>query len=135
MKKIIFLSFLMVSLFSCKISDDTPNFFYEAQPVVSVDLPESFQFGETHEITMTYIKPSGCHVYNNLLYEVDINQRDIAIVTVVFPDEECEEIAEEEEVTFNFKVNNTGTYTFRFWQGPDENGVDTYLVVEVPVEG
>ncbi|MEH6536939.1 MAG: hypothetical protein V7719_11130 [Psychroserpens sp.] len=134
MKKIIFLSFLVVSLFSCNISDDAPNFFYEAQPVVSVVIPDSFQLGETYEITLTYIKPSGCHVFNNLLYESDLNQRDIAVVTAVFPDQGCNEVPEEEEVNFNFKVNNTGSYIFRFWQGPDENGVDTYLVIEVPVE-
>ncbi|WP_298901045.1 hypothetical protein [uncultured Psychroserpens sp.] len=135
MKKIILLSFLMFSLFSCEISDDNPNFYYEALPVESVDMPETFQFGETYEILLTYIKPTDCHVYNNLFYESDLNQRDIAIVTAVFPDNGCTELNEEEEVSFNFKVTNTGIYTFRFWQGEDSSsGLDTYLIVEVPVE-
>ncbi|MCD2258183.1 hypothetical protein [Psychroserpens luteolus] len=135
MKKIFLLSFLMFSLFSCNISDDNnPNFYYEALPIESVVIPETFQFGETYEILLTYIKPTDCHVYNNLFYESDLNQRDIAIVTAVFPDNGCNDLNEEEEVSFNFKVTNTGTYTFRFWQGNDESGLDTYLIVEVPVE-
>ena len=134
MKKIILLSVLVLTLVSCNIRDNNPNFYYEALPVESVEIPDTFQLGETYEIVLTYIKPTDCHIYNNLLYESDLNQRDIAIVTAVFPDGGCVDIFEEEDITFNFKVINSGTYTFRFWQGPDENGTDTYLIVEVPVE-
>lgn len=135
MKKIFLLSFLVCSLFSCNISDDNQNFYYEALPIESVTIPDTFQLGEIHEISLTYIKPTGCYVFNNLLYEIDLNQRDVAVIAAVFPDEVCNDTPIEEEFTFNFKVTSADSYTFRFWTGPDENGVDTYLIVEVPVEG
>ncbi|WP_299332626.1 hypothetical protein [uncultured Psychroserpens sp.] len=134
MKKILLLCFVMCSLLSCNISDDNPNYIVEALPIDSVDLPDTFVFGQTHEITLTYTKPSGCYLFNNLLYEIDENQRDVAVIAAFFPDEVCDQTPIVEEFTFNFKVTSTESYTFRFWTGGDENGVDTYLIVEVPVE-
>lgn len=134
MKKIILISFLMCSLLSCKINDDNPNFFYEVLAIENVTIPDTFQFGEIYEITLSYTKPSDCYIFNNLLYESNLNQRDIAVIAAVFPDENCNETPIEEEFTFNFKVTSNDTYTFRFWTGLDENDMDTYLIVEVPVE-
>lgn len=134
MKKLIFISFLLCSLVSCNISDDNPNYTTVALPIDSVELPDTFLFGETHEITITYTKPTGCYFFNNLLYEIDGNQRDVAVIATFFPDEVCTQSTVVEDFTFNFKVTSADSYTFRFWTGPDENGVDTYLIVEVPVE-
>jgi hypothetical protein len=133
MKKIFLLSFLMFSLFSCSIEDDTPNFYTEVLPVESVDMPDAFQFGNVHEIKLTYFKPTGCHVFNNFFYEIDQDQRTVAIITTVNTSPDCNQNAVLEEVSFNFEVNSPGPYTFRFWQGADENGIDTYLIIEVPV--
>ncbi|MCK8482207.1 hypothetical protein [Psychroserpens algicola] len=134
MKKIFLLSFLMLSLFSCSVEDSAPNFYYEVLPIESVDIPDSFEFGNVHEIKLTYFRPSGCHVFNNFFYETDLNQRTVAIITTVLPDTDCNQEAVLEEVAFNFEVNSTGPYTFRFWLGVDENGNDTYYIVEVPVD-
>lgn len=135
MKKIFVLIFLMFSLFSCSVEDDSPSFYYEVLPIESVDIPESFQFGSVHEIKLTYFRPTGCHVFNNFFYETDLNQRTVAIITTVSPNSNCNQEAVLEEVSFNFEVNSDGPYTFRFWLGEDENGNDTYYIVEVPVEG
>lgn len=135
MKKLILISFLVCSVFSCSIKDDNSfNFFYETLPIESVDMPAEFHFGNTHAITMTYLRPSGCHIFNDFYYLSELNQRTIAIITTVFPDDTCETFENEEvEVTLNFQVNSTEPYVFRFWQGEDENGNDVYYVVEVPV--
>lgn len=135
MKKLILLSFLVCSIVSCSVKDDNSfNFFYETLPIESVDMPTEFQFGSTHTITMTYLRPSGCHIFNDFYYLSELNQRTIAIITTVFPDDTCETFENEEvEATLNFQVNSTEPYVFRFWQGEDENGNDVYYVVEVPV--
>jgi hypothetical protein len=97
-------------------------------------MPTEFQYGHTYEISMTYLKPSGCHVFNDFYYLSELNQRTIAIITTVFPNQNCENFENEEvEVTFNFRVNDIDPYVFRFWQGEDVNGNDTYYIVEVPV--
>jgi hypothetical protein len=135
MKKLFLLVFLMCSVLSCSTEDDvTSAFFYETLPIESVNMPTEFQLGNTHEITMTYLRPTGCHVFNDFYYLSELNQRTIAIITTVFPDQDCETFENEEvEVTLNFQVNNTDPYVFKFWQGEDENGNDIYYVVEVPV--
>ncbi|MBR9913492.1 MAG: hypothetical protein GYB32_01490 [Algicola sp.] len=133
MKKIFIISFLLFSLFSCSVGDDTPNFYYEILPVESVDIPDEFQFGSVHEISLTYYKPTDCHVFNNFFYETDLNQRTVAVVTSVYTNQNCNDVNNLEEVSFNFEVNSFEPYTFRFWQGTDENGNDTYYIVEVPV--
>ncbi len=135
MKKLILLSFLICSMLSCSSDNDSSSdFFYETLPIESVIMPDEFQFGSTHEITMTYLRPSGCHVFNDFYYLTELNQRTIAIITTVFPDQQCETFENEEvEATFNFRVNDIDPYVFKFWQGEDENGNDTYYIVEVPV--
>ena len=103
-------------------------------PIESVTIPDEFVLGQVYTIYVTYLKPSGCHVFNEFYYVSDLNQRTVAVVNTVYPNDTCETFEnEEEEVSFNFMVNNNGTYIFRFWQGEDENGNDQYYIVEVPV--
>jgi len=135
MKKIILLVFLTSTLLSCTIGDDSPpSFNYETLPIVSVDVPEEFQFGNVYEITMTYLRPTACHLFNDFYYVSEENQRTVAVITTVFTDRQCEPLDNVEvEVSFNFQVNGSGPYVFRFWQGEDDNGNDMYYIVEVPV--
>lgn len=135
MKKLLLLSFLLFSVFSCSTDDgDSLNFYNETLPIESVNMPTEFQFGSTYEITMTYFRPSSCHLFNDFYYVSEDNIRTISIINTVFPDQQCETYEnEEEEVSFNFQVSSFDTYVFRFWQGKDANGNDTYFVVEVPV--
>ncbi len=135
MKKLFLLGLLVFSVLSCSVEDDGGQTFYnEILPIATVNMPDEFVYGNTYEITMTYIRPSGCHVFSDFYYLSEINQRTIAIITTVFPDQNCEQFDNEEvEVSFNFRVNDIDPYVFRFWQGEDENGNDIYFVVEVPV--
>lgn len=133
MKKIFFLLLIAISFSSCSV-DDGNDFYYEILPVESVDMPEEFVLGETYEITVTYLRPTTCHVFNNFYYESELNQRTVAIVTTVYQNNDCLPLIDEQvEATFNFMVNSNGTYVFKFWQGEDENGNDLYYIVEVPV--
>ena len=140
MKKSALLVFIFIALFtSCSIDDDNYNNFYlEVIPIDSVEIPESFVLGETYQIDMTYTKPNGCYYFNDFIYEVDDQQRTIAVVNTVYTNlnNSCEEDAEAEEVTvhFDFIVLSNETYVFKFYQGEDENGEDQFLLVEVPVE-
>lgn len=133
MKKIFFLLLIAISFSSCSV-DDGNDFYYEILPVESVDIPEEFVLGETYEITVTYLRPTTCHVFNNFYYESELNQRTVAIVTTVYQNNDCLPLIDEQiEASFNFIVNSNGTYVFKFWQGEDENGNDLYYIVEVPV--
>lgn len=135
MKQLFLLCVLVFSFASCSVDTDNSNdFYYEILPVESVDIPTEFTLGETYEIRVSYLKPSGCHVFNDFYYVSELNQRTVAVINTVYPNRNCQEYDNElVEVSFNFMVNNNGTYVFRFWQGEDENGNDTYYIVEVPV--
>jgi len=132
MKKILFILFAFI-LYSCSISDDGVNTHFEILPVESAILPDVFVLGEIHPIELTYIRPSTCHAYNNIYYVADANERTVAIVTQVFDsNNNCEEIATELEVSFNFRATELGSYIFKFWQGTVDDE-DVYMIVEVPV--
>lgn len=135
MKKILFLLVFVLSLSSCSVDDgDYNSFHYEILPIESVDIPQEFVLGETYTIYATYLKPSGCYVFNNFYFDSDLNQRTVAIINTVYENSNCQTFeGEEVEVSFDFKVISNGTYVFRFWQGEDENGNDTYYIIEVPV--
>lgn len=134
MRHLFILLILTFSLASCSLGDDGDDFYYEILPVESVDIPSEFTFGETYEMHISYLRPSNCHVFNDFYYVSELNQRTIAVINTVYPNRGCEDLENNiVEVSFNFIVNNNGTYVFRFWQGEDDNGNDMYYIVEVPV--
>ena len=125
------------TLTSCSLDDDAPSFHFEIMPIESVEVPEEFLFGETYEIFMDYIKPTGCHVFNNSLYEINEQERTVVIVNTVYTDNVCVEDPETVTVSFQFTVTSLETHVFKFFQGENEalNGADQYLIIEVPVVG
>ena len=138
MRKILFIGLVTLLLGSCSVESDNINdgFYFEYVPIETVDMPAEFELGQSYEIEYTYYRPSTCHVFNDLYYVAELNQRTIAVINTVYPESSspCEDL--ELEVitrTFNFVVNNNSTYLFRFWQGTDSNDQDLYLEIEVPV--
>jgi len=134
MKKLIVFFVLLGTLVSCSLDDDNSvNYHFEILPIESVEIPDQFTLGETYPITVHYIKPSSCYVFNDFYYVKELNERTIAVVNTVYENQSCTEAQEMAEATFNFFVTSNGTYVFKFWQGVDESGNDLYYIVEVPV--
>jgi len=135
MKRYVLLVLIAFSILtSCSIENDDSNDFYlEVLPIESVEIPEQFVQGETYEILVSYNKPSSCYQFNDFIYNIDEHERTVAVVNTVYSDPNC--IQEEEVVTvgFDFMVSGTDTYLFKFYQGEDEDGIDQYYLVEVPV--
>jgi len=138
--KRLFALFIILSAFtSCSISDDSPNYYYEIMPVESVSMPESFTVGNIYEISMTYLRPNSCYVFNDIYYSYDDQTtRTVAVICTVYDGtgttNSCEELDYPEyDVSFNFQPMTVGTYTFKFWQGEDASGEDEFLVVQVEV--
>lgn len=134
MKKLITLCLTLTLFVSCSLDNDTPNYRFEIIEVQSVDIPEEFTLGETYPITVTYLRPSTCHVFKEFYYSKNLNERTVAPVTLVYDDNNCKTLENTTaEATFNFMVTGNGSYIFKFWQGEDEDGEDQYLIIEVPV--
>jgi len=134
MKKLLIFLIAVITL-SCSVNDDnTPRTYQELLPIESVILPEVFEFGQTYEITLNYIKPTNCHTFNDVYYSKYLNERIVAIISTVYVDNvDCTSIEAEAEASFNFQAIEPGSYIFKFWQGQNEYGDDTYLIFEVPV--
>lgn len=134
MKKFFVLSFLVVLLFSCSTDDDSVAYSFELLPIESVDIPDEFMLGETYPITVTYERPSTCHIFRDFYYVKDNNERTVAVVNTVFEQNDCEDLIDTMlTATFNFQVTSNGSYIFKFWQGKDDNDEDIFLEIEVPV--
>ncbi|MFH4963751.1 hypothetical protein V8G69_02000 [Gaetbulibacter sp. M235] len=134
MKKLILLSLFLILFASCSLDDKTVDYNLEILPIESVDIPESFTLGETYPITVSYLKPSTCHTFKEFYYLKNNNERTVAVINYDYIDNNCTDLEDElVEATFNFVVTGNGSYIFKFWQGVDENDVDQYLIIEVPV--
>ena len=121
-------------LFSCNSSDDSLYNYQDPMLIELVDLPEEFVLNEEYEITITYLKPTTCHVFNDILYQEDNNISTVIVIGTVFQNNgNCTDLNTESQASFNFTANNIGSYIFKFWKGLDDNGEDIYLIVEVPV--
>ena len=134
MKKIVLFLIVITSFLSCSIDDNIPTYTYDILPVDSYVVPASFTLGETYEIKLKYQKPTVCHIYQGIYYDKNLNTRTIAIQTAVQNNQACtEQIPPLSEDSFNFMVNNTGSYIFKFYKGEDDNGEDIFEEVEIPV--
>ena len=137
MKKcaLLFLFFITL-LTSCSVSDDgTPQFHNEIMPIEGIEMPEQFVIGETYSIDLDYTKPNSCYVFSDFFYEINGNERIVAIINNVYTDSNANCIGDPQltTVSFNFTVTSTETYIFKFYQGEDVTGEDQYQIVEVPV--
>jgi hypothetical protein len=139
MKKLFLFCFILSTLWSCSLDDDSDNysyanFSYEFVPIENVSMPDTFVLYASHTIEYTYYRPTTCHGFYDLYYASEDNERTVAVMNVVF-DTDCEPLEDNLiEKSFNFKPLQTGRYIFKFWQGEDENDEDQYLVYEITVE-
>ena len=140
MKKIAFL-LVALMMWSCSTDEVVENdFSFEILPIREVtNMPSSVLYNEVYTIYYNYDLPTTCHSFNDLYYLSEGNVRTVAVISRVLNETNsiiCEPIgAEMVEGSFQLHVqNNAGTYIFKFWQGVNENGIDQYLVYEVPIE-
>ncbi|MGB0981723.1 MAG: hypothetical protein ACPGUH_06440 [Winogradskyella sp.] len=132
-KYLLLLIFISATLTSCSLDSDAPTFYTEIVAIESVDLPQEFVFGDTYEIGITYNRPTGCYIFNDFFYNINENERTIAVINTVYTNIDCVQADEPMEVFFTFPVTSNSTYVFKFFQGKDESGDDQYYIVEVPV--
>lgn len=118
---------------SCGIDNDEPQIFTEVMPIESVDIPEHFVLGSTHEISVSYYRPSSCYLFYDFIYEINGNTRTVAVLNTVYSNTTCLQEVELVSASFEFPVNASETYVFKFYQGKNDEGVDQYHLVEVPV--
>jgi len=134
-KKLALFLFLYMSFTSCLPEDDGPTYHLELLKIESVVIPDTLILGETHSLKISYKRPTSCHSFNDFYYEKYLNQRTIAVQSIVAEQSNCVPLTDQiVEVNLDFIATNNGSYIFKFWQGKDANGEDIFLEIEVPVQ-
>lgn len=137
MNKIVISILLLCSLcFSGCSDDDETQFFFERTSIESVEIPEKFIRGETVQIIVSYFRKSDCHTFYNFDYRISQNQRTVTVIDVILDDQtSCTALDKTDtvDIPLDFLVGNEESYIFRFWQGEDDQGLDKFLEIEVPV--
>ena len=127
-KKLILLAIVMAFINNgCSIEDDDAN--------VDVELPESFDYNETYEILVNYIKPDSCTNYEGFdVVKDSLTVRNVVAIGSVRTDtDNCTVESIVQTASFYFKVIYTDSYTFKFYTGENSEGGAQYLEVVVPV--
>ena len=133
-----FYSFLALAgvflMSSCSSNDDGPETTFEQLVISEIDFPESFNLGELYEIPVTYQLPDGCTEF----YQLNVGSpaqdvREIVAIGTRTDTGGCTQAITEGTETLVFQVLFDQPYTFRFYQGDDNNGDPIITEVEVPV--
>ena len=132
MNRVFFVIFSFIIFVSCS-NDDGPTYHYELLAVEDVDLPDEFEYGKVYNVSLKYILPDDCYISSDVLYEYDLDMRNVAVISTVLDDKDCFPVDFEDNISFKVKALQTETYVFKFWQGEDEQGEPIYLIKEVPV--
>ncbi len=123
----------LISLNSCEISEDGLRVSYDVVAVDSVQLPATFNFGETYNIPVFYKKPSDCHVFEGFNVTQELNVRNISTVLARLDSGGCIDGDLPEEQTLRFTAASNGSYVFRFFNGVDASNEAIYLEYVVQV--
>lgn len=128
---------IVFSISSCELPDDGLQVTYEAVSIDSVQMPQTFTFGERYDIPVYYTRPTSCHVFEGFNVEANLNERKIAAVLArLDAGDECTDENVVEEQSLRFTAASNGTYIFKFLTDEDINGDGSgpdYLEYEVQV--
>lgn len=119
----------------CSLDDDSPNFHFTALEIVGAELPESFDFNETYEIKVNYLKPDNCTNYEGFdIVKDSLTVRSVVAIGAVRIDaDDCTDEVIEQTASFNFTVIYNDPYRFKFYKGEDSEGNAEFFEVIVPV--
>ncbi len=137
MKKITLFFTLLILVTSCSNDDiNDIDFTYELMPVISISIPDTINFQETYNFPLSYNRPSTC--YGFVGFNVIENEQEVKLSilnTVIENGSNCEDL-ENTTVTemFEFFVERNDYYTFKIYQGEDEEGNELYLTKEIMIQ-
>lgn len=124
----------LILLSGCDIGDDDVSYRFVSLITVAVDMPEEFRLNETYEIGVTVLEPNGCTEFEGFdILPEDTTVRRVVAIGTEQDDMPCTEALSEVETSFEFICLYPGSYTFRFWTGKNEAGLDEFMEIDVPV--
>ena len=133
MKKLI-LGILAAAAFSaCSLGDEEYN-HYELGPVTSVTMASAYKVDSISNIILRYKRPSQCHYLSGYYYEAQGWTRICAMQYLKSDYSDCPEDTVTYQVSLKFQPRSAGTYTFKFWDGTNDDGTDHFFVADAVVD-
>jgi len=133
LKWFIGLILISLSVVSCLDDEPTVEVVYKYKAVDSVQIGEIHPSRQVTEIRTYFTRTNSCENFFNYEYHILGNERSVSAIFSEFEDASCEEISEPSYSVLQFKPENSGIYTFRFWNGLDENGQDVFIIKEIEI--
>lgn len=138
MKRLLFYLVILLTTIitgSCSLDNDDVNFEFAYLQIVDVEVPESFILDDIYQIKVTYLRSDECTFFQKFdVFQVDQTTREVVVIGSILTDQEqCAEVNQEIETSFDFQVLYSGTYLFKFWTGEDDNGDPQFIEIRVPV--
>jgi hypothetical protein len=134
MKRIVFLILIAFAVNSCSLNDE-PDRAFVLLPIEEVIVPDTFTVGNISTFKLKYRRPTQCDIFDGFYYDIDEMTRTVAIQAVKLNQPNCPNDSESMyEVPLEFKPTVTGVYTFKFWLGVDQDGIDQYSIFDVEVQ-
>ncbi len=135
-KLIITLFAISIFTFSCLDDNDNENYVRNLKGIAidSVKIPQDIMSVYTTQTIQTYTTyPTPCEGFYDYDYVIDGNYR--YVTTIAYQTEgNCSAQTYVGRNMFNFRPLNTGTFTFKFWNGTDSQGNDLYITKQIVVE-
>ena len=102
--------FTALTFLGCSLGDDQENFHFVALPITSVEMPDSFVLNETYQIKVKYLRTSDCEYFEGFdIVKEETTVRNVAAIGSKLSDsDDCKEIEQEIETSFNFVVQEMG---------------------------
>lgn len=134
-KNILKLSLLAIitTLASCDVSDDGRYETTVLAPIVSANISETMQTGETYNIEVTYSKESNCHTFLRFDYQEDEDTFYVSAVARYVQESNCSTEATEEVEEIEFENDYEQDFVIKFVSGVNENNNAEYVEYEVEV--
>ncbi|MFI1743095.1 hypothetical protein [Thalassobellus sediminis] len=126
---------LSISVLSCSSDNDNDHdYHFEFSSVIRAELPEEFNYGSSYLVNVTISLPNSCYFYYDQFdYIYDGPTRLIYPIVHVDDGIGCNEAITETTFSIPVRALQKETYVFKFYQGKDSDGKDTFLTIEVPV--
>lgn len=131
------LSSLLVTMASCSVdADPKVNFHIDFVAADSVAVPSYFRRGQTYPITMYYKRPDDCHFDNGFYSARSGDIFTVAVQNIVLNNTTCNPVQStvSDIASFNFQcpLEQTQSYTFKFYKGENADGQQQFIEVTVP---
>lgn len=133
LKWLVGLFLIGICMVSCLDDEPVMNVTYQYRPIDSIEIDSIYPARQVTEIKTFFTTTNGCQQFFDYDYTALGNERTVSVVTSEIQDAGCSELIETKSFTLRFSPTTSGTYTFRFWNGKDAEGQDTFIIREVVV--